>query len=252
MWRRLTSPFREFGIVAGTLYLLNRVLRMLSPDCGVFVYDLMAQPITGRPMLPANLAKNLRFAEIERGDPQIDSMPAREDIKAARFEQGATCLGAYRKDELLGYVWFCTKRYEEDEVRCTYELADVDRSVFDFDLVVLPKHRMGIGFTAIWHGANSYLRKRGIHYTYSRLTRFNVVSRRAHDHLQWRRVGQALFLKMWVVEMMLSTLRPYAAVTWRPGQRIALQLRSDASNPPVAASVDDESRRVVSGKESSP
>jgi hypothetical protein len=34
-------------------------------------------------------------------------------------------------------------------VRCTYELADAQRSVFDFDLVVLPKHRMGIGFMAI-------------------------------------------------------------------------------------------------------
>lgn len=251
MWRRLTSPFREFGIVAGTLYLLNRLLQTLSPVCGVFVYDLMAQPITGRPMLPANLAKNLRFAEIERGDPQLELMPAREDIKAARFEQGATCLGAYRKDELLGYIWFCTRRYEEDEVRCTYELADVDRSVFDFDLVVLPKHRMGIGFTAIWHGANAYLRERGIQYTFSRLTRFNVVSRRAHDHLQWRRVGQALFLKLWTLEMMLSTLRPYSAMTWRRGQRIALQLSPDAFKSSVAASVDDEPH-AVSGKESSP
>jgi hypothetical protein len=62
----------------------------------------MVQPITGKPMLPGNLAKNLRFAEIVEGDPAVATMPAREDIKASRFRQGARCLGAYRNDELLG------------------------------------------------------------------------------------------------------------------------------------------------------
>jgi hypothetical protein len=225
MWRRLTGPFREFGFAAGALYAIDRVLHLSSRDCGLYVYELMVQPITGKPMLPSNLAKNLRFAEIQEGDPEVASMPAREEIKAARFRQGATCLGAYRNEELLGYVWLCTQRYEEDEVRCTYELVDRQRSVFDFDLVVLPKHRMGIGFMAIWHGANAYLHERGIRYTFSRLTRFNLASRRAHDHLGWRRVGLALVLKLWRVETMLASIHPYAGLTWSSSQRITLPLR---------------------------
>jgi hypothetical protein len=194
----------------------------------LYVYDLMVQPITGRPMLPPNLAKNLRFAEINEGDPEIALMPARTEIKSARFTQGARCLGVYRKDELLGYVWFCTKQYEEDEVRCTYLLTDDERSVFDFDLVVLPKYRMGIGFMALWHSANLYLHDRGIRYTFSRLTRFNVASRRAHDHLGWRRVGHVLVLQAWRVEMMLASIRPYAGLTWLPSQRITLHLTPNA------------------------
>src|SRR5207302_474415 len=119
--------------------------------------------------------RNLQFAEIREGDSAISLMPARPEVKAERFKQGAQCLGAYRKDDLLGYLWFCTSRYEEDEVRCTYILTEQARSVFDFDLVVVPKHRMGIGFMALWHGANLYLHQRGIRYTFSRLTRFNVA-----------------------------------------------------------------------------
>jgi len=199
------------------------------------------QPITGKPMLPANLAKNLRFAEIVEGDPAVATMPAREDIKESRFRQGARCLGAYRNDELLGYLWFCMQRYEEDEVRCTYELADAQRSVFDFDLVVLPKHRMGIGFMAIWHGANAYLHDRGVRYTFSRLTRFNLASRRAHDHLGWRRVARALFLKMWGLEMMLTSIRPYAGLTWSSSHRMRLRLTPQALE-----------RSTLPGAESSP
>ncbi|MDP1534625.1 MAG: hypothetical protein Q8L92_13715, partial [Rubrivivax sp.] len=171
MLRRVLGPFKEFGLVAGVLYLIDRMLRSVSPRLGLFVYELMVQPIASKPMLPANLTKNLRFAEIGRGDPELALMPAREDIKAARFDQGARCLGTYRKDKLIGYIWFSFGHHEEDEVRCDYELTAREQSVFDFDLYVLPEHRMGIAFMAIWHGANEYLHQRGIRYTFSRLTR---------------------------------------------------------------------------------
>jgi hypothetical protein len=227
MWSRVVGPFKEFGLFAGALYALDRVLCRLSPRLGLFVYELMVQPVTGKPLLPANLTKNLRFAEIVRGHPDIALMPAREDIKALRFEQGAKCLGVYRKDKLIGYIWFCFGQYDEDEVRCTYELAVPERSVFDFDLYVLPEHRMGIGFMAIWHGANEYLHERGIHYTFSRLTRFNLASRRSHAHLGWRCVGRALFLQGWTVELMLATIFPYVALTWAPTQRVRMRLAPD-------------------------
>ncbi|MDP3085877.1 MAG: GNAT family N-acetyltransferase [Rubrivivax sp.] len=228
MLRRVLGPFKEFGLVAGVLYLIDRMLRSVSPRLGLFVYELMVQPIASKPMLPANLTKNLRFAEIGRGDPELALMPAREDIKAARFDQGARCLGTYRKDKLIGYIWFSFGHHEEDEVRCDYELTAREQSVFDFDLYVLPEHRMGIAFMAIWHGANEYLHQRGIRYTFSRLTRFNLASRRSHAHLGWRRVGQAVFLQAWAVELMLADIHPYVALTWSPTQRTRLRLAPDA------------------------
>ena len=208
----------------GLLYALNRLLHKVSPQLGIYVYELMVQPITDKPLLPANLTRHLSFAEIDQQHPDIALMPAREAIKQARFEQGARCLGVYSKGKLLGYLWFCTEQYHEDEVRCSYILTVAQESVFDFDLFIFPEYRMGIGFIAIWHGANQYFTERGIRYTFSRLTRFNLASRRAHAHLGWRRIARAVFLKAWRVEIMAATLFPYLALTWAPDQRILLRL----------------------------
>ncbi len=241
---RVASPFREFGWLAGTLYILDRLLRRLSPQLGLYVYEFMVQPIGGPPLLPPNLAKNLSFREIGPADPEIELMPARADIKALRFEQGARCMGAFRKGQLIGYLWYARGRYQEDEVRCDYELVDAAASVFDFDLYVMPQHRLGVGFLGVWYGANEMLAPRGVRYTFSRLTRFNVASRRAHAHLGWKRVGVGVFLRVWRAEFMVSSLAPYVAATFGPRQRIRLKLRPDAlGGTATAATVSVEAPR---------
>jgi hypothetical protein len=227
MWRRIVSPFQEFGVGAGLLYVMDRMLRAISPRLGLYVYDLMVQPITGQAMLPASLAKNLEFLEIARGHPDVALMPARPEIKESRFDQGARCLGVYRRGQLIAFIWFTFRAYEEDEVRCTYQLADADRSVFDFDLYVFPEHRMGIAFMAVWHGANAYLHARGVAYTFSRVTRFNTASRRSHARLGWARAGRAAFFRAGRVEAMVASVAPYVALTWSPDQRVVLRLAPD-------------------------
>ncbi|MEP6559024.1 MAG: hypothetical protein ABJB17_11120 [Burkholderiales bacterium] len=226
-WRKAAGPFHEFGLVDGALYAVDRVLR--SPSTGLYVYDLMAQPIGDQPLLMPNRLKNLRFASIGRGHPDIDRMPARTDIKAQRFEQGAECLGAYRNDVLIGFVWFCTPVYEEDEVRCTYRLMRPERAVFDFDMYVFPEYRMGTAFMAVWHGANVLLHKRGIAHTFSRVTRFNLGSRRAHAQLGAVRIGVATFLKLWQLEIMVASVSPWVAVNWQKARRIELQISPRAA-----------------------
>ena len=235
MWRKLAGPFKEFGFIAGALYALDQVLRRISPHLSLFVYELMVQPISGKFMLPANLSRNLKFIEIGRGHPNIELMPARAEIKQSRFDQGAVCLGVYRKEKLIGYIWFCFNRYDEDEVRCTYALAQPETSVFDFDLYVFPEHRMGIGFMAIWHGANLYLHQRGVKYTFSRLTLFNLASRRSHAHLGWKCVARVVFLKAWRSELMLANVFPFITVTWKPSQRPCLRLGAAVLGPSTAA-----------------
>jgi hypothetical protein len=227
MLRKIAGPFREFGFVAGTLYVIDRLLRGVSPGLGLFVYEFMVQPISDKPLLPANLARGLVFREIRRGDPKIALMPARPEIKESRFDQGAVCLGGFKNDRLIGYIWFCFDTYEEDEVRCTYQLVSPAESVFDFDLFVFPEHRMGIGFMAVWDGANRFLRDRGVLYSFSRLTRFNLASRRAHQHLGWKRLASAIFLKIWNVELMLATVFPFVSLSFGPSRRVRLLFRPD-------------------------
>ncbi len=243
MWRKTFGPFKEFGLATGALYAADRVLRRISPRLGLFVYELMVQPISAKPLLAASRAKNLTFAVIGRGHPDIDLMPARADIKASRFEQGAVCLGAYRKDTLIGYVWFCSRRYEEDEVRCTYELCEPELSVFDFDIYVMPEHRMGIGFMAIWHGANAYLHERGVRYTFSRMTRFNLPSRRAHARLGAKCAARVVFVQAWRVELMLASVFPFVALSWGDSRRPRLRLAPDVLGSLAAAPLDESAVR---------
>jgi hypothetical protein len=227
MLRKITGPFREFGAAAGLLYAIDRVLSKLSPRLHLYVYELMVQPITDKPLIPRRFNKQLEIREIKLGDPEIALMPVRPEVMRARLTQNATCLGAFEKGVLIGYMWFCHKTYDEDEVRCTYVLGSEHESVFDFDFYLFPEHRMGLGFVGLWNGANAFLNRRGIRYTFSRLTRFNVASRRAHQHLGWKLVGRALFLQAWRIEVMVATLFPYAHISIKKTGRVHLTLRPD-------------------------
>ena len=228
MLKKIDGVVREFGLGAGMLYLLDRALRALPGRCGLYVYEMMVQPTAGKALLPERLARNISFREIEADDPVVQRMPARPEIKDARYARGARCLGVERKGELLGYIWLSFDAYEEDEVRCTYCLPQRQDSgldsVFDFDLYVFPEHRMGIAFVAIWHAASAYLRGLGVRGSHSRMTRFNLASRRAHLRLGSVVTGRAVFLQLGAVECMASTLHPFVALTWSPSRRVRLRL----------------------------
>lgn len=235
MLHKLTSPFKEFGAFAGLLYLLDRLLVRISPKLRLYFYEIMVQPIPDQPLLPPRLTRHLEMREIRRGDPEVALMPARPDIKESRFAQQALCLGAFQKGRLIGYIWFCFRSYEEDEVRCTFVLTPEAAAVFDFDLYIFPEHRLGLGFAGIWNGANGFLRSRGIRYTFSRLTRFNLASRRAHQHLGWKRIGHTLFLHAGRLQVMAATIFPYLHLSLRKSGRVRLRLRPDVLRPPAAA-----------------
>ncbi len=154
-------------------------------------------------------------------------MPRPAKIIDFRFNQGARCLGLYQEQKFIGYIWFSAGCYLEDEVRCNYILEPADESVFDFDIFLFPEHRMGLGFVGIWNEVNKFLSQSNIHYTFSRLTRFNLASRQAHAHLGWQRLGQAIFLQVRRVEIMVATVSPYVSFTFKPSQRVKLKLNAD-------------------------
>ena len=231
MLTRLLSPFKEFGWFAGLIYAIDRLLQRLSPSLHLYFYELLVQPIPDEPLLPSRLAKGLEMREIPEGAPEIALMPARPDIKESRFRQNAICLGAYQKNQFIGHIWFCFHAYEEDEVRCTFVLPEGEQAVFDFDLFLFPEYRLGLGFIGIWNGANEFLRNRGVKCSFSRLTRFNLASRRAHLQLGARCVGRVFVLRMWQVEFMIATVPPFAHISFGKHDRVRLKLRQDACSP---------------------
>lgn len=237
---RLTGLVREFGLGISALYLIDRALHLLPGRCGLHVYEFLEQPITDKPLLPARLARDITFREIGPTDSEVQRMPARPEVKQARYTHGSRCLGVWRRDDLLGYLWFSEREHDEDEVRCRYLLpaprvGGEPDTIFDFDLYLFPEHRMGIGFVALWHAASAYLRARGVGSSYSRMTRFNLASRRAHLRLGSRVAGRAVFLCLGRFEAMLSTLRPYAACGWSRRVWLRLPAGPPASDAPDAA-----------------
>lgn len=222
MLNKITGPFREFGPAAGLLYAIDRVLSSLSPRLRLHVYELTVQPIQDGPLVAGRAGRGIEVREIRDGDPELARMPVRPGIIPARFAQQAVCLGAWRKGECIGYMWFCRREYDEDEVRCTYVIGPVEQSVFDFDFYLFPEHRMGTAFVGLWNGANQFLHEHGIRQSFGRMTRFNLASRNAHRHLGMKVVGRAMFLQLGPVEILFSTLAPWFRVTVTGRVRIAL------------------------------
>jgi hypothetical protein len=181
--------------------------------------------------------------QIAPGEPEVARMPARPDIKESRFKQNAICLGAFQKSKFIGHIWFCFHAYEEDEVRCTFVLPEGNQAVFDFDLYVFPEYRMGLGFAGIWNGANEFLRSRGVKYSFSRLTRFNLASRRAHHQLGARRVGRVLVLRVWHVELTVATVSPCVHLSLRETDRLRMKLRPDVCLRAAAPAAGGFARR---------
>lgn len=230
MLQRIISPFKQFGLIGGMLYAMDRTFRRITSKVRLYFYDIVVQPVPENPLLPSQLAAELTAREIRRGDPELALMPARDEIKESRFRQDAVCLGVYRKNQLIGYIWFCFGQYEEDEVRCVFVLEEKEVAAFDFDLYIFPEHRMGRAFIGTWSEANKFLRSRGVQFTFSRVTRFNVESRRAHAHLGSTVVGQALFLRTWDVQLTIATLFPYVHLCMGRSPAVRMRLRANVAH----------------------
>lgn len=222
---RISGPFSEFGILSGLLYLLNKILSRLGGRCQIFDYDLMVQPVPAKAFARANQTKSFEVKEI-RDARILEGAPPPLHVIEDRFLQSATCLGAYKKNALVGYQWLCLGPYEEDEVRCTFVPQPTEITAFDFDIYIFPEYRLGLGFVALWDAANKYLRDRKIQFTTSRVSRFNTASRRSHQHFGWRRAGRAVFFcgKTW--QLMIATVAPYCHVSFSPASRPRLVIRA--------------------------
>jgi hypothetical protein len=230
MFARILSPFREFGPFSGSVYLLTRALHRGRVPAHVYLYELIAQPVPDVPLLRGSLRKGIKVREVGPDDPALARMPVSPATLAARFAQPTVCLGAFRKERLIAYMWLCFGPYQEDEVSCRFVPTASPRAAWDFDFYVFPEDRLGLGFASLWDDANAYLRARGYRYTCSRVNRFNTASRRSHARLNGRRLGQLLFVRAFGLQAMLASVSPYLSVTRDAGARPVVRVRARESD----------------------
>lgn len=218
MFSKIQSAIRELGFCDGLGYLIDQALATRLKIGGLTRYVLTAQPVPDEGGLGMG---RLEVREAKAGDPILADLPVNQAVLDYRFDQGAVCLVAVdqtnNQERAVGSIWFCFNAYDEDMVRARFVRRPPEVTAWDFDVYVAPDHRLGRTFARLWSAANDYLRARGVMWSLSRVSAYNVGSLRAHMRLGAREVGRATFLVLGPLQIMWATTKPYVHVSWGKG-----------------------------------
>lgn len=203
---KISALVREFGLLDACLYSASRLLAMMNIGC-LYRYTLVSQPVAP----PADSAPrgSIEVREISVEDYQFNWFPRPEHVIRDRYEQGAICLVAFQKGEPIGFIWLIRDHYLEDEVRCLYVLSPSDKTAWDFDIYLDPKYRFGRGFGRLWNAADTLLHSEQRQWSLSRINAFNSSSLKAHQRRGAVITGEALFITIARVQLLLSNCSPF-------------------------------------------
>ena len=223
--KKATTVFREMGALNGLLYGIALALTKVSNGHVRLVrYELVAQPISPRdtPFLRPSKTSQIRF--VEDGDPLIAQFPRPAEVIACRFLDGQRCLAITSGERFAGYLWITRNAYEEDEVRCRFELAEPQIATWDSDVYVAPDFRHGRTFARLWSAANDHLSSSGVLWTFSRISAFNPHSLRSHTRLGTGHLCSATFLCFGPLQIMLASVSPFFHISCSARFRPTLRL----------------------------
>lgn len=209
------------------LYLVSRCLEKISGGTARLIrYDLVAQPVRPTSQEPENTRPSTTLVDICRPDsPFVREFPRPAEIIAWRFRQGHECLCAAVGGRFAGYLWLARDHYDEDEVRCRFILACPAQSVWDYDVYVEPRFRIGRTFSRLWQYADRHLSSQGVGWSFSRISAFNRDSLKAHSRLGATRMFSATFLCIGKMQITITSRLPLIHVSLSENCRPTLELR---------------------------
>lgn len=221
--QRIRNTFSQLGAFDGSLYFLDYTLRKISGNRAYLIrYYLVAQPV--RPEASCRASLKNPVTPLDRCDPLLPLFPRPPNVIARRLRDNSLCFLARSGDEFAGFLWLAFNAYDEDEVRCRYELADAATCVWDYDVHVEPKHRIGRTFARLWDAANAHLTQKGIHWSMSRISAFNPASLAAHGRLGIHRLHSASFLCMGPLQISVISAAPWFHVSISDKSRPTIRL----------------------------
>ncbi len=181
-WKKLTQPFKDFGLTTALLYLTQRALSRLPLGLNVVKYNLVAQPVPPEPK--RQRPHSLKITLVEQEQYNDDWFPRPRPAINARYAQGSICFVAFDDDKALACLWLKPQgEFIEDTVRCRFQPLPVKHTAWDFDVFVHPEYRLGRTFLHLWNHAFSWMREKDIRWTMSRIDAFNLPSINAHKRL---------------------------------------------------------------------
>jgi hypothetical protein len=225
----LKDTLRQLGPALTFMYGMHQaLLRTTSGRCRIVPYSLYAQPLGSAAYTAVRDDADTQVAEVLPGDPLISAFPRPAQVLAERWRGGSRCLAATVKGAFAGHIWISRGQHAEDEVRCRYLLPD--HSVWDFDVYVEPRLRLGRTLGRMWKAVDHRLRAEGAQWSFSRISRFNPGSIAVHERLGAKRVGVATFIVLGPLQIACFSQRPYlwASAGNGAGPRITLRLPADA------------------------
>jgi hypothetical protein len=214
----LRNTARELGWGLTLAYALHRLLQAAGIG-RVVPYAFVAQPVGAGAYAQLRDDPKTLVRHAAPGDPLEASFPRPREVNRARWASGARCHVCTVGGEFAGTIWIQRQRYEEDEVRCDYVIAQPDRCVWDFDVVVAPKYRLGRTMGRLWKAVDAELARDGVRWTLSRISLFNPASLRSHTRLGAVPVGWASFLVIGPMQLAISSAAPRVHVSLRGGTR---------------------------------
>jgi len=225
---KISQLFKSMGLLGGCLYAIARLLQSISPDLNLVYYRIVVQPVAPQPLLPARRGKQFNFQLLTEPAPLLAALPRPSEVIKSRFAQGSICIAALLEDELVGCIWLQQEQYQEDEIRCTFALANTQLA-WDYDVYIDDKHRMGFLFAKLWDQANEYLRNRHITHTASRISAFNLASLASHSRLGAEPVTSAVYLVLGTRQITFSPDYPWLQYTGRHAQPPRVTVTSPAT-----------------------
>lgn len=223
--KKIASVFLELGILDSCYYFCDKILNAASVGrIRIIRYHIVVQPVSDKPFCSPTRGRNVVVREVFPGDKLEAYFPVGKEVLAERYAQGGRCLVAEKEGHFVGYLWFIKDQYIEDEVRVIFQLPN-EKSIWDFDIYVEPKCRIGFVFLRLWDELYSTLYKERVEHSYSRISAFNSASRNSHKRLGAKTLHHATFLKIGAVQFMFSGSSPYVYISFSGSSIPILQLQ---------------------------
>lgn len=231
MLDKLRRNLRDIGIGATLLYTLDRALAAISGGrAHVYAYLLVAQPI-GPALAPMRPDPKVRIEPAGADHEAVAAFPRPAHIIRQRFDAGARCLVALQGGSYAGYLWWQRGHYDEDEVRCRFEMARAEEAVWDFDVYVEPRLRLGRTMARLWDEAARRWHAEGVRWSYSRISAFNAASIASHARLGLRPLGRAVFIVAGGWQLGLFSGPPYVHLSFGTASRPTVVLHPPPDGP---------------------
>ena len=222
---RVRGVLDEYGAGNAVLLTLHRLARTVSPTAVIERRYIVAQPVPPRPAGTPRRGQHLKVRRLQPGEPALATFYHSPADIAHRFAQDATGLGAFRGDELLGWLWFIPGAYRDFSDPINFELDPPATTAWDFDIYVRPEARLTATFACLWEAAFEAMRTRGVTQTVSEISAFNPASLGAHRRLGAVAFGSVVMLRLGRFQALCSrSFRPHLQWSLKPTFRARLRI----------------------------